>query len=428
MQSNSLSVIDVFEPFPCAGMITDLAGRILAINDDLLAVIGGAAQQWQQQNFDEIFPLEARIFAHTHVIPMLQSNGKVAEIFMKLQGTQNQMVPVMVNARAGRYHNVDCYYWVFFVAHERSRFEVALVQARQQAQRLASDLKKSNEFLKYAARIAGVGAWRLDLQSMKVEWSDQTCRIHEVPPGFNPSADEAISFYEADAQPIIKAHIQRAITDALSWNVELPLITAKQRTIWVRILGEPVMLQGKPVALAGAIQDITTTRIQHQKIRQFAFHDPLTGLPNSRMLTDRLIQALALAKRTGKALAVCCVDLDDFKAVNNTYGHDVADELLIEVARRLELSVRATDTVSRLGGDRFTLVFVNLTDIAEHVPYTTNVIAALGKPFRLRNDIEIKITASLGMALYPRDASDMKPLLHLAKHVMHTAKADKKSH
>jgi diguanylate cyclase (GGDEF)-like protein len=418
----------MFGPFPCAAMITDLEGRILAINDDLLAVIGGSAQQWHQQNFDKIFSPEARIFAHTHVIPMLRSNGKVAEIFMKLQGAQNQMVPVMVNARSGQYHNADCHYWVFFVAHERSRFEVALVQAREQAQRLASDLKKSNEFLKYAARIAGVGAWRLDLQSMKVEWSDQTCRIHEVPQGFNPTVDAAINFYEVDARPIIKTHVDRAITDAVPWNVELPLITAKQRAIWVRIVGEPVMLHGKPVALAGAIQDITTTRIQHQQIRQFAFHDPLTELPNSRMLKDRLIQALALAKRTGKALAVCCVDLDDFKSVNNIYGHSVADELLVEIAHRLQLSVRATDTVSRLGGDRFMLVFVCLNDIAEHVPYTTNVIAALGKPYRLRNNVEIKMTASLGMALYPRDASDMNPLIQWAEHALHAAKAERKPH
>lgn len=132
---------------PCPVLVTDLYGRVLSTNTDLLAVVGGTEAQWQQQSMDVLLSPASRIFLQTHVWPMLRNQGGVREIYLHLRGAQGQRVPVMVNGQRGQYGldgNVESCYWVFFVALERSRFEADLVQARGQAQSLATALALAN--------------------------------------------------------------------------------------------------------------------------------------------------------------------------------------------------------------------------------------------------------------------------------------------
>lgn len=242
---------------PCPLLVTDLQGNILAANKDLLQVVGGTKDQWTQQNMNALLTAPSRIFLQTYVWPMLLKTGNVRELYLHLRDTSGQPVPVMLNGSSGRYHDADCIQWVFFVARERSRFEADLVQAREKAQHMASDLTLAHAFLDRVGRIAGIGAWRLDLGTMTPEWTDQTCRIHEVPPGYQPTLEGAIEFYAPESRLVIKALVQKCIAEGTPWDAELRAITATGRPIWVRAAGEVQLAAGKPVALVGAFQDIT---------------------------------------------------------------------------------------------------------------------------------------------------------------------------
>jgi signal transduction histidine kinase/CheY-like chemotaxis protein len=242
---------------PCPLLVTDLQGNILAANGDLLQVVGGTTDQWKQQNLNVLLTVPSRIFLQTHVWPMLLKTGNVRELYLHLRDSSGQPVPVMLNGSNGRYHDSDCIHWVFFVAKERSRFESDLVQAREKAQHMANDLTLTHAFLDRVGRIAGVGAWRLDLATMRPEWTDQTCRIHEVPPGYQPTLEAAVEFYAPESRPVIQALVQKCIAEGTSWDAELRVITATGRPVWVRTAGEVLVAAGKPVALVGAFQDIT---------------------------------------------------------------------------------------------------------------------------------------------------------------------------
>ena len=162
-------------------------------------------------------------------------------------------------------------------------------------------------------------------------------------------------------------------------------------------------------------------RESHARIDKLAFHDSLTGLPNRLLARDRFEQAMALAKRNQNSVALLYLDLDDFKAVNDSLGHSSGDLLLCDVAQRLTGAVRASDTVSRQGGDEFLIVMGSLTDDSDAAAMAVKLIDLLTAPFRA-NGLEVSTTGSLGIALYPADGQDFETLLKNADMAMYRAK------
>jgi diguanylate cyclase (GGDEF)-like protein len=172
-----------------------------------------------------------------------------------------------------------------------------------------------------------------------------------------------------------------------------------------------------------SIPCITFNHTRYQdKIEQIAFHDALTGLPNRLLVADRLHQALAQAERSGQMLAVCYLDLDGFKPVNDTFGHAAGDTLLIEIASRLKASIRANDTVGRLGGDEFVLLLTGLGNVGEYRVALQRVIEAINQPVAIDETSEATVTASIGITLFPQDATDPDTLLRQADQAMYAAK------
>ena len=167
--------------------------------------------------------------------------------------------------------------------------------------------------------------------------------------------------------------------------------------------------------------DITLIKQHQQRLEHLAHFDALTQLPNRMLLADRLQLAMAQTERDQKMLAVCYLDLDGFKPVNDLYGHATGDRLLVEVAQRLRQCVRGGDTVARLGGDEFVLLFADVSDVHECDHVTSRVLAALSAPFSIAGD-GICISASIGVTLYPIDGSDADTLLRHADQAMYTAK------
>ena len=356
--------------------------------------------------------------------------------------------------------------------HAAQEREATALRAQiQSAQELQHKLYASETLLERTGKLAGVGGWELDLDTSQITWSDETCRIHDVAPGYQPTLDEALDFYEPSARPTIRVAVEKALATGEDWDLQLPLITAKGRKIHVRAIGkveyaadghacrvggafqdvtlrsrvvaaleasdrryrklfqfslglicthdhEGVLLSVNPAAakslgysigemigrpltdfirpelhqrfrdyllrvmrkdsdagvleliakdgsehvwqyhnvldddadepyVLGHAQDVTERFRQERKLREWSIHDSLTGCYNRHFLAE--LTASSRGDRWG-----CIVfDLVHFKHVNDTYGHQRGDEVLVGIAQFLRDHVRPQDAVIRLGGDEF---------------------------------------------------------------------------
>jgi len=187
----------------------------------------------------------------------------------------------------------------------------------------------------------------------------------------------------------------------------------------IMILGSPATYDGHPASV-GTVLDISAQKEAEQRARELADFDPLTGLPNRRLLRDRCTQLLAAAERKEGKLALIFLDLDHFKRVNDSLGHSVGDELLCAVAQRLSTIVRKIDTLARLGGDEFIIALPGIHASAA-ADVAGRLIEACASPFLVAGH-ELTITPSLGISLYPVDGRDFETLLRNADAAMYKAK------
>lgn len=180
--------------------------------------------------------------------------------------------------------------------------------------------------------------------------------------------------------------------------------------------------KGELTHFVALLSDITESKQQQEHLKKQAYFDPLTELPNRVLLEDRLNQAIASAQRHAHWLAICFMDLDGFKQVNDTHGHQAGDELLVCIAQRLKNSLRADDTIARLGGDEFILLLSPVKDLAECKLITKRVLDSVALPIQLDSGHEVQVTGSMGITLYPQDNSAADQLLRHADHAMYEAK------
>lgn len=202
--------------------------------------------------------------------------------------------------------------------------------------------------------------------------------------------------------------------------IEEQIITLDGTIIDVETSSNPVSYHGEP-AVQTILHDITERKALQERIWRQANYDPLTGIPNRLLFIDRLEQTLARAAREGYHVALLFIDLDRFKEVNDTLGHQAGDELLSQVAQRLSATLRKTDTLARLGGDEFTAIMPHVME-----PPTMSVVARrlldlLDKPFRLAAG-EGHVTGSVGIAFFPEDGGDATTLMKAADTAMYRAK------
>jgi len=220
-----------------------------------------------------------------------------------------------------------------------------------------------------------------------------------------------------------EAHFSKALEGhpvAYQWNVELK--GGEQRCIEVRLVPRAAD-QGQVTGCYAMAIDITEQKRAEERIRHMADHDSLTGLPNRLLFIDRLSQAISIAKRDARQCALLYLDLDKFKPVNDTLGHDSGDQLLKMVAERIRERVRESDTVARVGGDEFTVLLRSISSPQNAAAVAQKIIAALAAPFRMEHlRQEIEIGASIGIAVYPNDAQDHETLVKKADAAMYGAK------
>ncbi len=212
------------------------------------------------------------------------------------------------------------------------------------------------------------------------------------------------------------------------YNFEFQRELSNGQRPWHNISGEPVFdTSGSFAGYRGVGRDVTELKLAEEEIRRMAFHDPLTGLANRRLLMDRLQQALSAAERKQTVSALLFLDLDRFKLLNDSLGHDAGDEMLLQVARRLSGCVRAVDTVARVGGDEFVLLVQGLGETIELATEQTamlgqKLLCALAAPYELRQG-PFHSGASIGAVVIGASSQDAEAWLKKADTAMYEAKA-----
>jgi len=169
-------------------------------------------------------------------------------------------------------------------------------------------------------------------------------------------------------------------------------------------------------------QEVRQLRARQRELEAQANHDHLTGLANRKLLQDRFRCAAERAKRSGQCFALLMIDLDRFKAVNDSHGHAAGDRVLVTMARRMEAAVRTCDTVARLGGDEFVLIIESMRDPSEIIQIGRKLVRALLQDIVLDSGVTVTVGASLGLALYPYDGAELSQMLDVADCAMYECK------
>ncbi len=287
---------------------------------------------------------------------------------------------------------------------------------------LDSDSQRLQKLFSTVQSMTKVGGWEVDLVNESLYWTEETYRIHDTSPEeYTPEVATAIEFYAPEWVPVITTALEKATQDGSGYNLELELITAKGRRIWVHTYAEVTMQAGKAIRVTGAFQDITDKKLAEQEIWKQGNFDFLTDLPNRRLFRDRLEQELKKNQRTGKSLAVLFIDLDHFKEINDTFGHDQGDKIIREAAQRLSSLIRNTDTLARIGGDEFTVIIGELDNHQSVERIANNIVEAFKTPFEIGKE-QAFLSASIGITFSPEDGNESDSLLKNADQAMYEAK------
>jgi PAS domain S-box-containing protein len=332
------------------------------------------------------------------------------------------------------------------------------------ASRMREELAESRAKLTKAQRIARLGSWEWDIEARWVKLSEECFPIAGL-----PQQDEGLADWFVWSRLVEdeRARIEMLFREALAGNgqmkFECRIARPNGQMRIVHIEAEVDRDEaGRAKAVHGVIQDITERKHAEDQIRQLANYDSLTGLPNRRFFRDQFSSALERARTTGTAVGVLFIDLDRFKQINDTLGHQVGDQLLREVAKRLYQCVRENDTVARaadrggpaqgvrppsigsatrslaagsqsaptpvntnsvarLGGDEFTILLTDLSEPSIIETVAQRLLETMRRPFSFSGH-ELFVTASIGVATYPADGSDVDTLLRKADIAMYAVK------
>ena len=305
----------------------------------------------------------------------------------------------------------------------QTRGYVGLSEDITERRRAREALRESEASLAAAQHIAHIGSWERNLATNEMHWSDETYRIFGLTPRQPPIVFTMfLNLIHPDDRQSVMASVSKAIDEKQPYSIEYRVIRPDGGERIVHAQAEIVSgNDSRTDRIIGTLQDVTEYRRTQERLNHLAHYDTLTGLPNRVLLQDRLSQAMVEADRRDRLVAVMFLDLDRFKIINDTLGHDVGDALLKSVAERLKSCVRVGDTISRLGGDEFTIVLANIAHVDDVVHVAQKIIASFIAPFHI-DGRELFGSPSLGITLYPFDDNDIDSLLRNADAAMYHAK------
>jgi diguanylate cyclase (GGDEF)-like protein/PAS domain S-box-containing protein len=387
-------------------------GCIQAVNPAFSAITGYAAPEIIGQRHDVLLAREpggidvkeivGTVFASGHWAGEVWSQRKNGEVF-----------PAAINISAVGDANGRVAQFVGLCNDitERKQRETALLESE----------KRFRDFMEFAP----IGMMIVDLDGRLVKVNQALCRIL----GYACEELEALSLEDLTPADDLAADLalRRKLLEGEIpiWQTEKAYLRRDGSLVWVQLTASVLRgIHGSPQCFDVQVEDISERRQHQEQIRQLAYFDALTGLPNRRLLQDRLEQALAQARRGDRVAAIAFLDLDHFKQVNDVHGHEVGDELLKAAAQRLSACVRRSDTVARQGGDEFIVVLAEISDGADGELVAAKIVAALGKPYALPtvNLTITSITTSVGIALFPAHGNNVQDLMKRADLAMYAAK------
>ncbi|NOQ36904.1 MAG: EAL domain-containing protein [Methylococcaceae bacterium] len=236
---------------------------------------------------------------------------------------------------------------------------------------------------------------------------------------------------EEDVEPTLKI-VKEAIDNKGRFELSHRNISSEGKPLWEEVKGQVVTNKhGEVIGLRGVGVGINKRKRDEAEIQRLAYYDPLTALPNRRMITDRLADEIAAAKRHGKFGALLFLDLDNFKNLNDSLGHDLGDELLIQIAKRIKGQLRKEDIAARLGGDEFIVLLTNLSldiniTIGKARKVTEKLLDELREPYQL-NDYHYHNSSSIGITLFPINGEDATTVFKQADIALYRAKDNGKN-
>ncbi|NHN35590.1 sensor domain-containing protein [Paenibacillus agricola] len=297
-------------------------------------------------------------------------------------------------------------------------------------QRMEQNLRESQEWFSTTLKCIGDGVIATDITG-KVTFMNpiaETLTACKEKDGLGKNIEEVLHLVNEETRQLVTNPVNKVIKEKRIVGLanHTVLINKDGAEIPIDDSAAPILNdQGEMAGIVMVFRDVIERKSYEEKIKHYAYYDSLTGLPNRRLFTDRLTMALVNAKRTNTTLATMFIDLDKFKMVNDTLGHEIGDLLLVEVASRLITCVREGDTVARLGGDEFIILMQDIdqtvvTQVAERI------IKKVSCKYNI-NGFQLFTTPSIGTSLYPHDGEDVESLIKNADMAMYYVKDNGKN-
>ena len=382
--------------------LVNMQGKVIDANRAFAEMLGYTAQEIRQ--------------LHVSDFENAKSPSEVSELIERLrQEKTSALFETQLRRKDGKLIDTE----IAMNLTQLSGEEFLVVAARNIADRKASDsLRLAGKVFKNAH----VGLLITDTNGKIVEINPTACEItgyeHDELIGKNPSllkSGQHAEFFYQDMWASLLA-------DGF-WSSEI-CNRRKNGELYHELLSITAIRDrhDRPINYLAVFSDITRRKLAEDKMRQIAHFDALTGLPNRLLLADRLDQAIAQNQRNKKILAVCFMDLDGFKLINDSLGHEAGDLLLKEVGARLQTLLRGSDTVARLGGDEFVMLISDLNSEDECSQALQRILHSIASPYTLIGNTLSEISVSIGVTLFPADNSDPDTLLRHADHAMYAAK------
>jgi diguanylate cyclase (GGDEF)-like protein/PAS domain S-box-containing protein len=294
---------------------------------------------------------------------------------------------------------------------------------RKRAER-AARMSKTRLSVTLEATQVSIWDWNITRDRWYVSRSYFTSLGYKYEAG-QPDREIWLSRIHPEDRPNVRRMIDQALTgNSSGYEYEARILHADGPYRWISVRGRVVQRDSRGLAtrMLGVRIDITEHKEAEERIQRLAHFDALTGLPNRTLLDDRITYAIGMAQRQHESMAVLILDIDKFKNINDTFGHSIGDELLMEVARRMKSSAREDETVARIAADEFILVLPG-TDANRAAHVAQQLLESLSSRYRIEQ-LELVVTLSIGIAMYPSDGRDFDGLLKCADTAMHRAKDD----
>lgn len=318
-----------------------------------------------------------------------------------------------------------------FVAYLFQKASYSACQTKQANKKLLEEIavrKEIEEKLHLAAEAGQIGIWTYNAKDNSLIWNDIMYSLYNI------SKTKDKLDYTDWSSKVVAADLSAAekkLKDSLEngqlFDTEFRINYTDQIVKTIKVMAQPERDEGGNVTtITGVNWDISAVKEAREKMEYIANHDTLTGLPSLRMVKDSANIAFSLARRHKKLIAVMFLDLDEFKPINDTYGHDIGDLVLQEVADRFTSVLRESDTVGRIGGDEFIFILNDIDCQLDAEKVAKKIIAEISKPLLIKQHT-LHVGVSIGIAFYPGDGSDVEELLKCADKAMYAVKKSGKN-